>query len=65
MTDAELYQSAMDIDEHYVNDPEVRHLAAYVARLEAALKSLLHNMQQHNCAGCHIEKAREALRGDA
>lgn len=36
-------------------------ICARITKLEAALRGLLHNMQQHNCAGCHIEKAREAL----
>lgn len=39
----------------------VRREQARVTKLEAALRGLLHNMQQHNCPGCHIEKAREAL----
>lgn len=30
--------------------------------LLAACEALLHNMQQHSCPGCHIEKAREAVR---
>jgi hypothetical protein len=29
--------------------------------MASALRALLHNMAQHSCSGCHIEKAREAL----